>query len=111
MATTSESNVASIVQMTSTPLSPQQGTDTTQDHTYASPVAQIRSDVLSEPPVIDQKWEQCPPSDDHSYAELSDVATKPYKHDCYCQDDIVTTGGKVIISSSDKVEISVEYQC
>ena len=111
MATTSESNVASVVQMTSTPLSPEQGTDTTEDHTYTSPVAQIHSDVLSEPPVIDQKWEQCPPSDDHSYAELSDVATKLYKHDSDCQDDIVTTGGKVIISSSDKVEISVEYQC
>ena len=43
--------------------------------------------------------------------ELSDVATEPYKHDSDSQDDIVTTGGKVIISSSDKVEISVEYQC
>ena len=97
--------------MTSTPLLPEQGTDTTQDHTYASPVPQICSDVLSEPPVTDLKREQHPPSDDHSYAELSDVATEPYKHDSDSQDDIVTTGGKVIISSSDKVEISVEYQC
>ena len=55
--------------------------------------------------------EQCPPSDDHSYAELSDVPTKPYKHDSDSQDDIVTTGGGLIISSSDKIEISVEYQC
>ena len=111
MARTDESNVSSVVQMTSTLLSPEQGTDSTQDHTYASPIPQIRSDVLSEPPVIDQKREQCPPSDDHSYAELSDVATKPYEHDSDSQDDIVTTGGKVIISSSDKVKISVEYQC
>ena len=111
MARTSESSVSSVVQTTSTLLSPKQGTDSTQDHTYTSPVPQIRSDVLSEPPVIDQKREQCPPSDDHSYAELSDVPTEPYEHDSDSQDDIVTTGGKVIISSSDKVKISVEYQC
>ena len=111
MARTSESSVPSVVQMTSTPLSPKQGTDSTQDHTYTSPVPQIRSDVLSEPPVIDQNREKRPPSDDHSYAELSDVPTKPYEPDSDSQDDIVTTGGKVIISSSDKVEISVEYQC
>ena len=110
-ARTSESKVVSIVKMTSTQLLPEQGTDTTQDHTYASPVPQIRSDVLSEPPVTDQKREQRQPSDDHNYAELSDVATEPYEHDSDSQDDIVTTGGKVIISSSDKVEISVEYQC
>ena len=110
-ARTSESSVSSVVQMTSTLLSPKQGTDSTQDHTYTSPVPQIRSDVLSEPPVIDQKREQHPPSDDHSYAELSDVPTEPYKHDSDSQDDIITTGGKLIISSSDKVEISVEYQC
>ena len=36
-ARTSESKVVSIVKMTSTPLLPEQGTDTTQDHTYASP--------------------------------------------------------------------------
>ena len=39
------------------------------------------------------------------------MPTKPYKHDSDSQDDIVTTGGKLIISLSDKVEISVEYQC
>ena len=111
MARTSESKVASIVKMTSTPLLPEQGADTTQDHTYASPIPQIHSDVLSKPQVTDQKRDQCPPSDDHSYAELSDVATEIYKHISDSQDDIVTTGGKVIISSSDKVEISVEYQC
>ena len=111
MARTSESSGSSVVQMTSTPLSPKQGTDSTQDHTYTSPISQMRSDVLNEPPVIDQKREQHPPSDDHSYAELSDVPTEPYEHDSDSQDDIVTTGGKVIISSSDKVEISVEYQC
>ena len=60
---------------------------------------------------MDQKREQHPPSDDHNYAELSDVPTEPYEHDSDSQDDIVTTGGKLIISSSDKVEISVEYQC
>ena len=75
MARTGESNVSTVVQTTSTLLSPEQGTDSTQDHTYASPVPQIRSDVLSEPPVIDQKREQCPPSDDHSYAELMSYQT------------------------------------
>ena len=54
--------------------------------------------------------EQCPPSDDHSYAELSDVPTEPCERDSDSQDDIITTGDKLIISSSDKVEISVEYQ-
>ena len=108
---TSESNVVSVASMTSTLLLPEQGTDTTQDHTYAFPIPQICSDVLSEPPVTAQRKDQCPASDDHSYAELSDVATELYKHDSDSQDDIVTTGGKVIISSSDKVEISVEYQC
>ena len=39
------------------------------------------------------------------------MPTEPYKHDSDSQDDIITTGGKLIISSSDKVEISVEYQC
>ena len=97
--------------MTSTPLSSKQGMDPTQDHTYASLAPQIRSDVLSEPPVMDQIREQHPPSDDHSYAELSGVPTEPYKHDSDSQDNIVTTGGKLFISSSDKVEISVEYQC
>ena len=61
--------------------------------------------------VTDKRQNLCPASDDHNYAELSDVATEPYEHDSDSQDDIVTTGGKVIISSSDKVEISVEYQC
>ena len=83
----------------------------TQDHTYASPTPQIRSAVLSNPPTRDQKSEQRPSSDDHSYAELSDVPTEPYKHDSNSQDDIITTGGTLIISSSDKVEVSVEYQC
>ena len=108
---TSESKVVSVARTTSTPLLPEQGTDTTQDHTYTSPVPQVRSDVLSEPLVTDKRQNQCPASDDHSYAELSDVATEPYEHDSDSQDDIITTGGKVIISSSDKVEISVEYQC
>ena len=39
------------------------------------------------------------------------MPTKPYEHDSDSQHDIVTTGGKLIISSSDKVEISVEYLC
>ena len=110
-ARTSVSSVSSVVQMTNTPLSSKQGMNPTQDHTYASPTPQIHSDVLSNPPARDQKSEQRPTSDDHSYAELSDVPTEPYKHDSDSQDDIVTTGGKLIISSLDKVEISVEYQC
>ena len=111
MTRTSVSSVSSGVHTTNTPLSSKQGMDPTQDHTYASLISQIRSDVLSDPPVMDQKREQHPPSDDHSYAELSDVPTELYEHDSDSQDDIVTTGGKLIISSSDKVEISVEYQC
>ena len=59
----------------------------------------------------DQKCVQRPSCEDHSYAELSDVPTEPYKHDSDSQDDIITNGGKLIISSSDKVEISLEYQC
>ena len=51
------------------------------------------------------------PNNDHSYTELSDVPTELYERESDSQDDIITTGGKVIISSSDKVEISVEYQC
>ena len=108
---TSESNVVSVARMTSTPPLPEQGTNTAQDHTYASPVPQVHSDVFSEPSVTDKIQNQCSASDDHSYAELSDVAMEPYEHNSDSQDDIVTTGGKVIISSSDKVEISVEYQC
>ena len=49
--------------------------------------------------------------DDHSYAELSDVPTELYGGDSDSQDEVVTTGGKFIISRSDKVEISLEYQC
>ena len=108
---TSESNVVSVARITSTPPLPEQGTNTTQDHSYTSPIPQVRSDVLSEPSVTDKIQNQCSASDDHSYAELSDVATEPYEHNSDSQDDIVTTGGKVIISSSDKVKISVEYQC
>ena len=103
MTRTSESSVSSVVRMTNTPLSSKQGMDPTQDHTYTSPVPKIRSDVLSEPPVMDLKREQHPPSDYHSYAELSDVPTEPYEHDSDSQDDIVTAGGKLIISSFDKV--------
>ena len=106
-----ELKVVSVARTTSTPLLPEQSTDTTQDHTYASLIPQVHSDVLNEPPVTDKRQFQCPASDNHSVAELSDVATELYEHDSDSQDDIVTTGGKVIISSSDKVEISVEYQC
>ena len=111
MSVSSVSSVSSVVQMTNTPLALKQGMNPTQDHTYASPTPEIHSDVLSDPPVRDQKREQWPPSDDHSYAELSDVPTKLYEHDSDSQDGIITTGGKLIILSSDKVEISVEYQC
>ena len=43
--------------------------------------------------------------------ELSDVPTEPYGSESDSQNDVVTTRGKFIISRSDKVEISLEYQC
>ena len=39
------------------------------------------------------------------------MPTEPYSCDSDSQDDVVTTGGKFIITRSDKVEISLEYQC
>ena len=39
------------------------------------------------------------------------MPTEPYGCDSDSQDDVVTMGGKFIISRSDKVEISLEYQC
>ena len=43
---------------------------------------------------------------DHNYVELSDIPTEDD-----IRDEIITTGGKVILSKSDQVEISLEYQC
>ena len=43
---------------------------------------------------------------DHNYVESSDIPTEEDIHD-----EIITTGGKVILSKSDQVEISLEYQC
>ena len=39
------------------------------------------------------------------------MPTEPYGCDSNSQDDVVTTGGKFIISRSEKVEISLECQC
>ena len=105
------SSVSNVVHNTGIPLPSDQGISPAWDHTYASPTPQVRRDVVANPPSRDQNCEQHPSNNDHSYAELSDVPTETYECDSDSQDDIVTTGGKVIISSSDKVEISVEYQC
>ena len=42
----------------------------------------------------------------HNYTESSDIPTEED-----IQDEIITTGGKVILSKSDQVVISLEYQC
>ena len=39
------------------------------------------------------------------------MPTKPYECGSDSQDDVVTTGGQFIISRSENVEISLEYQC
>ena len=53
------------------------------------------------------------PKNDHTYAENSDVPTEPYGSDSDSKLDTVTTGvntgGRLIVASMDKLEISVEY--
>ena len=89
-------------------LLPEQSISITQDHSY-TPIPQLQKDVPNKIPSASQKGDQCPPNCDHNYAELSDVSTELYIHDSDSPDEIVTTGGKIIISSLDKVEISLEY--
>ena len=70
------------------------------DHSYASPMPQNRVEIALMKTVDSMQ------ANDHNYAELSDIATEDD-----IRDEIITTGGKVILSKSDQVEISLEYQC
>ena len=65
------------------------------DHMYASLTPLVLCDVRHDKVHTD-----------HTYAELSDFPTEPYGSDSDSQNDVVTTSGKFIISSSDKVEIN-----
>ena len=73
------------------------------DHTYSSPKAHV---VTSNEPIVSSATNL---QGDHTYAEMSDVQSEPYSSSN--SDQIVTTGGKLIISRSEQVEISVEYRC
>ena len=73
------------------------------DHTYSSPTPQpIQGSSL-----------QAKPTSDHTYAEHSDTPTEPYGSDTEHTLDFVSTGvtkeGRLIVASTDKLEISVEY--
>ena len=70
------------------------------DHSYASPVPQKRAEIAQ------MKTVESMQPNDHNYIELSDIPTEDD-----IRDEIITTGGKVILSKSDQVEISLEYQC
>ena len=70
------------------------------DHSYASPTPQKRAEIAQMKTVDSRK------PNDHNYVELSDIPTEDD-----IRDEIITTGGKVILSKSDQVEISLEYQC
>ena len=70
------------------------------DHSYASPTPQKRAEIALMKTVDRMQ------ANDHNYAELSDIHTEDD-----IRDEIITTGGKVILSKSDQVEISLEYQC
>ena len=90
---------------------PNQIIDVDPDHIYASPTPQLQRDVNDNSMENDRTQDQKQQHDDHTYPELSDVPTEPYKCGSDSQDDVVTTGGKFIISRSENVEISLEYQC
>ena len=98
-------------QDTMAPAVSKQVNDLDLDHTYASPTPQVRNEVNVNIVENDQNHEPQQQHDNHTYAELSDMPTEPYEYDSDSQDDVVTTGGKFIISRSEKVEISLEYQC
>ena len=70
------------------------------DHSYASLIPQKRAVVAQ------MKTAESRNPNDHNYVESSDIPTEQDT-----QDEIITTGGKVILSKSDQVEISLEYQC
>ena len=70
------------------------------DHSYASLTPQKRAVVAQ------MKTTEIRNPNDHNYTESSDIPTEED-----IQDEIITTGGKVILSKSDQVVISLEYQC
>ena len=70
------------------------------DHSYASPVPQKKAELAQ------MKTVESMQPNNHIYAESSDIPTEDD-----IRDEIITTGGKVILSKSDQVEISLEYQC
>ena len=73
------------------------------DYTYLSPT----------PHSIPVSGTHVNSTSDHTYAENSDVPTEPYGSDSDSKLDTVsmgvTTGGRLIVASTDKLEISVEY--
>ena len=73
------------------------------DHTYSSPTPQsIQGSSL-----------QVKLTSDHTYVEHSDTPTEPYGSDTEHTLDSASTGvtkeGQLIVASTDKLEISVEY--
>ena len=70
------------------------------DHSYASPTPQKRAVVAQ------MKTTESRNPNDYNYTESSDIPTEKD-----IQDEITTTGGKVILSKSNQVEISLKYQC
>ena len=73
------------------------------DHTYSSPTPKPMYESSSE----------AKPASDHTYAEYSDTPTEPYGSDTEQALDSISTGvtkdGRLIVASTDKLEISVEY--
>ena len=73
------------------------------DHTYSSPA----------PKPMQESSSEAKPASDHTYAEYSDTPTEPYGSDTEQALDSVSTGvtkdGRLIVASTDKLEISVEY--
>ena len=75
----------------------------TNDHTYLSPT----------PKPMQESSLEAKPASDHTYAEHSDTPTEPYGSDTEHALDSVSTGvtkeGQLIVASTDRLEISVEY--
>ena len=87
------------------------GTDCTQNdapvkvttnHTYSSPT----------PKLMQGSSLEAKPASDHTYAEYSDTPTEPYGSDAEHTLDSVSIGvtkeGRLIVASTDRLEISVE---
>ena len=75
----------------------------TTDHTYSSPTIK---------PMQESSLEAKPASD-HTHAEYSDTPTEPYgsdtEHALDSVSTVVTKEGQLIVASTDRLEISVEY--